>query len=124
MPKVPIAVDIELRFALWGRTPEHKIGEHATARAAQEPKRAVADCRMEPKYRLVLIYVRKMRLVMWRKAHGPGPNSAATFHVCDRLAGCFVRFDGGRAQLVRVAKAASLAASSFRVPLPIMDRRQ
>ena len=51
--------DIELRFALWGRTPEHKIGEHATARAAQEPKRAVADCRMEPKYRLVLIYVRK-----------------------------------------------------------------
>jgi hypothetical protein len=73
--------------------------ERAAARAAAEAKRAVADCRMEPKYGLANIYFRK-RLVVWRKGHGPGQNSAASFHVCDCLAGSFLRFDRRRAQLV------------------------
>ena len=48
-----------------------------------------------------------------RKAHGPGPNSAASFLVCDRLAGRFLRFDSRRAQLGWwvLVKAAKEAAS-------------
>ena len=64
---------------------------------------------MEQKHRLAHIYFQKKRLVMWRRAHGPGSD----FRVCNCLAGSFLRFDSRRAQLVRVVRPPQLAASPF-----------
>jgi hypothetical protein len=43
MPKVPIALDIELRFALWAANRRAQERERADARAAAEAKRAKAE---------------------------------------------------------------------------------
>jgi hypothetical protein len=60
----------------------------------------------------------EMLLVMWRRAHGPGSDSAASVHVWDCLAGCFLWFDSRRAQLVRVVRPPQLAALSVWDALP------
>ena len=57
----------------------------------------------EPKFRLVHFSLWKIRLVMWRKAHGPGSHPVASFHLCDRPVSRFLRFNCGCAQLAWLA---------------------
>jgi hypothetical protein len=84
--------------------------EQAAARAAEAAKprpsarrQRIPSIGWEPKFRLVHFSLWKIRLVMWRKAHGPASHPVASFHLCDRPVSRFLRFNCGCAQLAWLA---------------------